>query len=36
MDAIRQASAVSTVLSVIEKREFFARIVRTPITSLSA
>jgi hypothetical protein len=35
MDAIRQASAVSTVLSVIEKREFFARIVRTPITKLS-
>ena len=34
MDAIRQASAVSTVLSVIEKREFFARIVRTPITKL--
>lgn len=35
LQAVRQASATSTVLSVIEKREFFARIVRTPITKLS-
>lgn len=33
--AIRQQSAGTTLLSVNEKREFFARIVRTPITSLS-
>jgi hypothetical protein len=33
--AIRAASATSTVLSVTEKREFLARVVRTDITTLS-
>ncbi len=34
MEAVRQASAAGVVLSVQEKREFLARIVRTPITDL--
>lgn len=33
--AIRAASATSTVLTVAEKREFLARVVRTDITTLS-
>ena len=32
--AVRQRSAAASVLSVQEKREFLARIVRTPITKL--
>lgn len=32
--AQRQASATSTTLSIQEKREFLARIVRTPITDI--
>ena len=33
--AVRAASATSTVLTVTEKREFLARVVRTDITTLS-
>ena len=33
--AVRTASATSTVLTVIQKREFLARVVRTGITKLS-
>lgn len=34
MDAVRRASAKETVLGVLEKREFLARIVRTPLMSI--
>lgn len=34
MAAVRQEAAQGTVLSVLEKREFLARITRTPITDL--
>jgi phage terminase small subunit len=34
MAAVRQESALDTVLSVLEKREFLARIVRTPLMAI--
>jgi hypothetical protein len=34
LEAVRQASAQGTVLELMEKRRFFARVVRVPVTAI--